>query len=768
MSESGTLRAKLVGGVRALHLRAGTFVALGLGLGAVVLAWSDPWADEREAVMMVSTHSVARRVFPTLGDEDASKATIELQAAGKPLVRIVPGDEGGHQLLRDAALLGPVDPDAFDTLWSSLRMGTALRPVERGTKVRTNSRGFVRVVLPHATFTLELGDPAAGVGIYGRITGTDDSDEAWVLESELGWLLDQGPETWLARRLLSFEPEHVASVTFEREAEGQPLVLARGDDGFWRVGSGARPALLSTDAVEFKLGRLLRAKLDPLIEPEQSPNAPPRPSVVVTTLDDESRALLLLGECPGHPDRVVVDRGPGLRGCLPAELFEPWQLFDADGGMVEGRLVPHRYNRITRIELVQPAARTLRREAGVWLLDEGDGLGSKPVSEDEVARWYGNLARVEVQALLDTVDPPPTQPPADESGTSGEGPPEDAPPEAPPEEAPPAPPPDELATDVELVVHADTGERVRVRCRVEGDEQQCVRDEGPRLRVLGALPRNLAFDAETFAERRLIEAGAGEVRELEIVAGEAGEAVRQSVEQDMGVWRLEAPEHVDEAAGALDEVRLETLIAILSSLRAEAWPERPRAASLRTITISLVPEQGPRRDVALTLFPECIVEVEQRVAVVAEADCAVLGEDLLYDDPLRLWIDGARALELVAAGPAEPGATAERIVLRREAGRFETVDGRALDDERIEALLQGLVDWRAKGLRSGEPATPLEWTIDVRRNELPEVHAEIGAGWVRLRGADWYYVEREAKPSTAPSPDAPVDFDPQALEIPNR
>lgn len=753
MSDSSTVRAKLVGGVRALHLRSGTFVALGLALGSVVLAWSDPWADEREAVMMVSTHSVARRVFPTLGDEDASKATIELQAAGKPLVRIVPGDEGGHQLLRDAALLGPVDPDAFDTLWSSLRMGTALRPVERGTKVRTNSRGFVRVVLPHATFTLELGDPATGVGIYGRITGTGESDEAWVLESELGWLLDQGPETWLARRLLPFEPESVDSVTFEREAEGEPLVLERGDDGFWRVAAGARPALLSTDAVEFKLGRLLRAQLDPLIEPDQSPDAAPRPSVVVTTQSDESRALLLLGECPGHPDRVVVDRGPGLRGCLPAELFQPWQLFDADGGMVEGRLIPHRYPRITKVELVQPTLRTLRREAGVWLLDEGDGQGSKPVSEDEVARWYDDLWRVEVQALIDESEPVAVGEGDTDASSGGE-----------PDVAPEPAPSEGFVPEVELIVHADTKERVRVRCGVEGDLQVCVRDDGPRLRVLGALPRNLAFEAETFAERRLIEAGAGEVRELEIVAGESGEVVRQSVEQDMGVWRLESPEHVDEAAGALDEVRLETLIAILSSLRAEAWQERPAAASLRTITISLVPEQGPRRSVALTLHPDCVVEVEQRFAAVASADCAVLGEDILYDDPLRLWIDGARTLELLAAPLAAD--KPERMFLRREDGRFETVDGRPLSDERIEALLQGFVDWRSKGLRSGEPPTPLEWTLDLRRNQLPDVHAEVGAGWVRLRGADWYYVERETKPSEGPSPDAPIDFDPQALEVP--
>ncbi len=730
-----------------LAIRRGTFVALGFALVALGLAWADPLAGEGDPVVMVSNNSVARRVFPTLGDEDSGKATIELQPAGQPLIRMVPGPDGGHQLLRGDALLGPVDPDAFEGLWSSLRMGTALRPVDRGAKVRTNTRGFVRVALPHESLTLELGESLAGIGVYGRING---ADEAWVIESEMQWLLDQSAETWLARRLLPFEPEGVASVTFERDAagEGGALVLARSEDGFWRVEAGARSALLSTDAVEFKLGRLLRAQLDPLIEPEQSPDEPPRPSVVVTSLEGESRALLLLGDCPGHPDRRVVDRGAGLRGCLPAELFEPWELFDADGGMVEGRLVPHRYGRIVQIDLVAPVARTLVRRSGLWLLDEGAGEGSKPVSEDEVARWYGNLARVDVQARLDDpVDPPdPPDPPVGD------------------------PPADAFVADLELAIHADTGEILRVRCRLASEqagESECVRDQGPRLRVLGALPRNLAFDAETFAERKLIEVGAGEIRELEILAGEAGVGVRQSVEQDMGVWRLDAPEHVDEVAGALDEVRLETLLAILSSLRAEAWREPPSDPSLRSFQLDLVPEQGPRRSVSLALHSDCVVVVEGRAAAIAEADCAVLNEDLLFDDPLRLWINGARTLEIAAAAPvgAEPGSKRQRVFLRHHDDRFETVDGRPLADEAIETRLQTWIDWRSAGLRSGEPPTPIEWQVDLRRNQLPDVHADLGRGWVRLRGANWYYVERETKPLTALNPDQPVEFDPQAIEI---
>ena len=46
--------------------------------------------------------------------------------------------------------------------------------------------------------------------------------------------------------------------------------------------------------------------------------------------------------------------------------------------------------------------------------------------------------------------------------------------------------------------------------------------------------------------------------------------------------------------------------------------------------LSLVPEQGPRRSVGLTLFPECIVEVEQRFGgrafLMNDANAGVLAE----------------------------------------------------------------------------------------------------------------------------------------------
>lgn len=760
---SGETRTDVRAPLRWPRLRSGTFVAIGCAALGTVLAWADPFASSDPDMIMVSSRSPARRLFPELGDADPSKATIEVQVAGQPKVRLIPGPDGVHQVFRGETLLGPSDPDAFDGLWSSLRMATALRPVTKGTDTGMGKRGWLRVALPHQSFTLELGEMAPGdAGVFGKLA-TDD--ETWVIESEMLWLLEQPADKWLTRRLLPIEPENAASLAW-----GEALVLTRSDDGFWRVASGDVPALLSNEAVEFRLGRLLQARLDPLFEREQIPPDTLRPYLSISTLDGESRALQVGGTCPGFPDRRVVDRGPGLFGCLDAELFDPWTILDRDTSMIEGRLVPHRYGRIVQIDLVQPAERALIRRGGVWLLSEGGR--TDPVVEDEVSRWYANLGRIEVEALMP--ESAPAQP-----GVGGElpvpGSPGGEPSSAPPVQLP-------FNPDLELAIHADTGEILRIRCETlgRGEPEQppvlCRRDdahrpdagrEPPLLRVLGQLPRSLAFEAETFADRRLIAAAPGEVRELEIRPGHEGApVVRQSVEQDMGVWRIEAPVGVDQD-GVLDEVRLETLLATLSTLRADGWRELPGDPPLRRMQITIVPEQGVRRTVELELYPGCIVAVDRhQPALIENADCAVLGEDLLFDDPLRFWLEAARAVELVPGVMPEEGlAPVDRRYVLRQNDRWVSTEFRPLDDPELEQRLQSFIDWRSLGIRSGEPPTPVEWSLEIRRDQGPNVRAELGQGWVRLRGADWYYVQRTDAVPEGPDPSEPVPFDPEAIEV---
>jgi hypothetical protein len=709
-----------------LRPRPGTLVALALAGAAVAIAWADPFAEPDDGALLVNNRSGARRVFPTLVDADPSKATIELQASDGPVVRIVPAPDGGHQLMHGDVVLGPVADEDFEGLWSSLRLATAQRSAEKAHGV--GQAGVIRVSLPDESLTLSLGDAVPGSGVYGVF---EPDGAAWVVETEMLTLVRQPPKSWLSKRLLPVDVELVSGLAW-----GDELVLARGGDDFWRVHSGAPPELLSSEGVGFRLRRLLRAQLEPFIERDAVASESLRPWLVVTTLDGSSRALHVGGECPGHPRKRLVDRGPGLLGCVPAELLERWPLLEPDANMIEPRLVPHEYGRIVGIDmqglgLEQPTERRLIRRGGEWFYT-GEG-GVETVAEEEVRRWYQELGTLEVAPWT---------------------------PDAPIEPGPPSPEPEvPFAPDWGLVVHADGGERLVVRCELAKTPVRCARDDGGLLRVLGDLPHNLAFDKETFAARRLTTIGPGAVRELEILPPPDAESatVRQSVHADLGTWELDAPEHPDDS-GAIDTVRLENLLWALRGLRAEAWVELGDAVPLRHIVAEVVPEQGLRHTVDATLYSGCVIVVAgQRPAVVGKAQCTALQEDLLFDDPLRFWLERSRGVEVARAGESSP------VFLRRRDEQFVTGEGTPLGDPELLETMQGFIDWRSQGIRAGEPAGAIEWTLDVRRELGPSVQVEVGSGWVRLRGADWYYVSRDEDAE----PVAPIEepLDPRGVDL---
>jgi hypothetical protein len=751
---SGTKSRRRLARLGPIRPRPGTIVAVALAGLAVALAWADPFAKPDDGALLVNNRLGGRRVFPTLVDADPSKATIELQAPDGPAVRVVPTPDGGHQLMHGDRVLGPVAAEDFEGLWSSLRLATARR--SSGKVQGVGQGGVIRISLPDENLTLALGGAATGGGVYGAFEVDGDT---WVVEAEMLTLVEQAPQSWLSKRLLPVDVGLVTGVAW-----GDDLVLGRGDDGFWRVRAGGAPSLLATKAVEFRLLRLLRANLDPFIEREAVASKSLRPWLVVTTINGRSQALHVGGACPGQPDKRVVDRGLGLLGCVPAALLERWPLLSPDAGMLEPRLIPHDYGRIIGVELERPAARKLMRRGGEWFYSGDDEAMVDPLPEEEVRRWYQALGRIEVALLTSEAD--------DEAGPEpAEGEPRPRGPE----------PALEWAPDWVLVIHADTGEDLRVSCDLgvgAGSDgvatpTLCVRDDGPVLRILGELPVNLSFDAETFAARRLTEINPGEIRELEILPPQDPDTltVRQSVHADLGTWQLDAPGHVDDS-GAIDEVRLENVLWALRSLRAEAWVEPPSAPPLRRIVAEIVPAQGRRRSVGVTLFPNCEVEVEgQRPALVAKALCAALGEDLFFDDPLRFWLERSRGVEVSDASGEQ------RVFLRRRDQRFITDDDQPLQDEALEQRLRGWIDWRSQGIRAGEPPGAAAWILDVRRDFGPPAQVEIGEGWARLRGADWYYVERAAgsEPASelpaseinefAPGEASSDDFDPGAIEL---
>jgi hypothetical protein len=54
---------------------------------------------------------------------------------------------------------------------------------------------------------------------------------------------------------------------------------------------------------------------------------------------------------------VVIDRGPGLLGCVAKEALAAFPVADPDAGLVEPQLVPYAYGRVLAVEQVTPPGR---------------------------------------------------------------------------------------------------------------------------------------------------------------------------------------------------------------------------------------------------------------------------------------------------------------------------------------------------------------------------------------------------------------------------
>lgn len=677
-------------------MRAPSGVTLALAAASVVtvaLVHADPWAPTRAPAALLSTQSMARRLFPSLGESDLARATIRLRSARGEL-RLTPGDDGLHQLWQDDAPLGWADSEALAGLWSSLRMATTLRAVAPGSELGA-PRGEIAVSLDDQEFVVRVGGATGdGAGLYGVLV--HEGEAAWVVEPELGEVLDQGPDAWLLRRLLPLEPADALALVWNG------VELARGADGLWRVVAGAPRLLLAEQAVALRLGQALSADLDPMLPRADAPRLGPfTPAHRITDAMGHVRTILSGGTCPGRPERIVVDRGPGLLGCIEREVLAAWPVADPDSGMVEPQLAPHAYGRVLAIEQSAPHARRLRRFGGGWVIEEGGALVE--VAEPEVFRWYSALQASGVELTAEDLAPG-------------------------------------FTPRHRLTIETDSGQSLGLACGPAGAHAMaCARDEGPPLRVVGNLPE-LAFGRETFADRRLLSLRADEIRSLEILPGGGSDGVRQSVRLDLGVWRLDAPAHPDGVA-VLDEVRLESMLAALASVRAEAWTAVPGTAPLRSIRVERT-RSGPAGagELAIDLHAGCVGHIpgQRQAAQLGASACEALADDLLYNDPLRYWLGQARSLQLTdLRAPGERG-----VMLRRDDGDSWTVES---GDAALASELSAWDGFRSAGIRSGEPRGAAALQAKIWRSGTAAIRVDLGPvvdgvpAWVRLTGSPWYY-----------------------------
>ena len=680
--------------------RLATLIWCLLAMLSVVLVLSDPLANRERSGEFVSIRADQRRVFPGLGDFALSEASIEIQPARGSVVRIVATPEG-HQVVSGDDVLGPADTGALEGLWSALRMATTMRGAGDTSGIRAGVGGSLRVRVSGEVFTIEFGDALPGdSGRYANIVAGRES-EGWVVEPDFIWPVEEAPESWISRGLVQLEVEEVMSITW-----AEALRLQRGADQLWRVTDGGTPAILSSDAIQARLERMLGTALDPIIARSELKDPAWSPWLLLGVGEQqETLGFSLGGPCPGEEETArLVDRGPGVVGCIPTSLIEPWRVEDPSEGFLESQLVPVDYGRVLRFRQQSPKDLVLERASGGWgLRTSAEDMASVPVSEGEVYRWFSRLRSSRITPL------------PEESAAK-------------------------VRSDYQIVIEGDRGVNYRLDCgRVDEGGLACRRDGGPLHLVVGATTGLLVFDRTTFEDKTLVDIRPMDVRELELDVARTGDGVakngggvRTSARNDLGAWRLDAPEHPDLDA-ALDHVRLEQILTTLSLLRASEWVEGDSLDVERVITVGVAGSgtEAPS-NLQIVLGRGCRCQVDGgRVAVLDPRTCAALRGEILYDDPVRGWL---RESSRVEWGEGVDVVVAQR---RGEAWDVDAADpGRA---KKMESLLQRLDGWRAEALVQIKDGASYGEKIVFRRDSASDVTIGFSEQMVHVAGQSWAY-----------------------------
>ena len=691
------------------NFRLGTLIWCLVAMLSVVLVLSDPLANRDHSGEFVSIRADQRRVFPGLGDFALSEASIEIQPARGSVVRIVVTPEG-HQVVSGDDVLGPADAHALEGLWSALRMATTMRGVDDTSGIRAGVGGSLRVRVSGEVFTVEFGDALPGdSGRYANIVVGRES-EAWVVESDFIWPVAESPESWISRGLVQLDAEEVMSITW-----AEALRLQRGADQLWRVMDGGAPAILSSEAIQARLERVLSTPLDPMISRSELEDPSWSPWLLIGVGEqEETRGFSLGGPCPGEEETaMLVDRGPGVVGCIPNALIDPWRVEDPAEGFLESQLVPVEYGRVLRIRQQSPAELVLERASGGWALRaSAEDAAPTRVSEGEVYRWFSRLRAVRITGWP-------------EGGAA------------------------KVRSEYQIVIEGDRGVNYRLDCgRVDGGGVACRRDGGPLHLAVGATADPFLFDQTTFEDKTLVDIRPMDVRELELSADggvpggdEKNPRARTSVRSDFGAWRLDAPEHPDLDA-ALDHVRLEQLVTTLSSLRAIAWGPSELGDVERTITLGVAGSgaEGPRK-IEIALGGGCRCRVDGgRVAVLDARTCAALSGEVLFDDPARGWLREASSVEW--------GEGADVVIARREGDAWD-VDAR--DPRRatdMESLLRRLENWRSERIVAVDEGASFGQRVVLRRDSGVDVTLGVSEVRVHVAGQPWAYEGAVMPPSS--------------------
>lgn len=698
-----------------MKLRVGTLIWGAVACVAITVVSADPRRQESARRVKNAVQRPQDRVFPEFSERQRRAATLEFVGAKGPVIRLVPGAQGGHELFVGDEVWGPASEEAVQNAWSNLRMARVIRELDEQAATEVGRWGAITLHIGDSSLTLRLGKQAADAsGVYAQ---RESQSRAQLVDGELTALVQSPPELWLRRSMLGVEVGQVARVQWSGAPE-----IARGADGRWRVRlSKHEERLLNSSAVDLKLGRLLHAPLREKIERSPEHVQSLRPWLSVVDANGISHHVMAGGACPEHPSLRVIDRGPGLLGCVEASMLEPWTFVSGQGvGLVELKLVPHRYGQWAGLEQTKPQELALRRRPGRWEM----AMAKEPerfsvVSEPEVYRWYRRLGEMSLRPA----GPPITQ----ELRES-------------------------FQVTFEAELHFDGGQRMQLRCGELADkEMACQRDLSPLYRMDPSFVEALGLSFDALADRQILNYAVGSVRGIEIKdRQDAPDAVaRQAAHLDYGEWKLSAPEHPD-ADGALDQVRLEALLSTLADLRASTWLSEPSGEPMRVIELDYVPGLAAKQGHRLELFGDCAVRMVQgpdqvgRTARLDAETCKALFDGILYQDPVASVLRNATKVEVELYGEKDQ---IQRRRLIASEGPGQGWGAPDLNPKAQASFLATVQRWRQRrllALRNGvELPSPRLARLHVQRFQAPPVTLDLGKNWVQIQGKRWWMLTDE-------------------------
>lgn len=695
-----------------MKLRLPTIAWLLVAGASVVAVSADPRGRHLTQRPESATQRPQDRVFPEWSERQRRSASLEFVGPKGPVIRLIPGTHGGHELFVDGQIWGPASEEAVQNAWSNLRMARVIRGLGDNTSTEVGRWGAISLHIGDRSLALRLGKSAPdGAGVYAQREGQANAE---LVDGELMTLVESPAELWLRRAMLAVDVAQVARLEWARASE-----LSRGADGRWRVRlSSQEQRLLNSSAVDLKLARLLHAPLRTLVNRTPTQVRSLRPWITVVDAQGMAQHVMAGGPCPGEPGLRLVDRGPGRLGCIDSELLEPWAFVHEGGvGLLEVKLVPHRYGEWSGVDQSQAQALELRRRPGRWEMAMGQQNDRfSVVSESEVYRWYRRLGELYLDFGQETLTP-------EEQKAIG------------------------LRWQARL--HFDGGQSMQLSCgqlvRNEEKLALCRRDEGPWYFVKGTPIDQLELSFEALADRQILEFSSGSVRAVEIVDGRGTEAVRQAAHLDYGEWKLSQPDHPD-ASGALDQIRLEALLAALGDLRASAWVEdAPAQKAQRTIELDFVPGLESKQGNKIELFEDCAIRVLRegepgKTARLDSGRCRELFGGILYDDPLATLLRNASSVEVELFGPGQQ-IRRRRLIAKDGPGQgWSAIDLSPRQEQRLLARLRYWNQRRSLSLASGRPTSPIKFRLHIQRESAPPVTVELGEGWAQIQGRSWYFI----------------------------